>query len=175
MKNIILLGGKAGSGKDFVGKILVGDYGYKRLGLADYLKDIVASNYNIPREELDTQEGKAKMFKNGQSYRDLLIQASYFHKFKNINVFTDFIIRDMKADPSKNYVITDFRFPHEHEKINSELSKFFKVITINVQRESSIVIDDDSERALDDFVFDFTLDNNFDAEHIKKEIDHLFL
>jgi hypothetical protein len=175
MKNIILLGGKAGSGKDFVGSILVRDYEYKRFGLADYLKDIVACNYGIPRDELDTQEGKAKLFKDGMSYRDLLIKTSYFHKYKNINVFTDFIIRDMKADPSKNYVITDFRFPHEYEKISSELSKFFNVITINVQRKSSIFVDDDSERALDNFTFDFTLDNNFDESNVKKELAHLFL
>lgn len=54
---VILLSGKRGSGKDTVYSYLSG-VGVKRLAFADKLKDMVAEEYNIPREWLDDRERK---------------------------------------------------------------------------------------------------------------------
>lgn len=53
MIKVIALSGWKGSGKDTVASILIGSHGYKRYAFADVLKDMVADEFNIPRNYCD--------------------------------------------------------------------------------------------------------------------------
>ena len=50
---IIGISGLAGSGKDTIGKILVENFGYKRLSLATKVKDVVADLFDWNRQDLE--------------------------------------------------------------------------------------------------------------------------
>jgi hypothetical protein len=55
---VIAISGYKRSGKDTSADILVKDYGFMRVAFADVLKDMVAKEYNIPREHLDDPKFK---------------------------------------------------------------------------------------------------------------------
>jgi hypothetical protein len=55
---VIALSGWAKSGKDTAGAHLVANHGFTRVAFADVLKDLVASQYQIPRSWLDDQQYK---------------------------------------------------------------------------------------------------------------------
>ena len=84
---IILLRGFSNSGKDFVGNIIINQYGYKQFSFADSLKKIVAEKYNIPLEIFYSQEGKKMIYNNYNNYnityRQLLIDEAL--KLKEID------------------------------------------------------------------------------------------
>ena len=55
---VIALSGWKQSGKDTAADYLIKEHGFLRFGFADILKDMVAEQYNIPRESLDKPELK---------------------------------------------------------------------------------------------------------------------
>lgn len=57
-RQIILLSGHRGAGKDSAADYLVRRYGYVKLSIASILKDKVAAEYNIPRSWMDSQSRK---------------------------------------------------------------------------------------------------------------------
>lgn len=159
MKNIILLSGYSGSGKSYIADIFQ-SRGWLSLALADQLKDEVSVQYSIPRDELDTQEGKRKQYYTGQTHRDILIHESKKKKQKDINYFAKKIIEKIRTNNySQHIVISDMRFPHEYYHIKTKLPEY-NVISVRVKRDIYNVIDDYSEKALDDFLFDITIYND---------------
>lgn len=58
MAIFIGLSGWKQSGKDSAANYLIQEYGFKRLGFADYLKDKVAYDFNLKRSDLDNPETK---------------------------------------------------------------------------------------------------------------------
>lgn len=55
---IIAVSGWKGSGKDTLANFLIKEFGFKRIGFADPLKDTVASQFGLSRESLDDQKIK---------------------------------------------------------------------------------------------------------------------
>ena len=57
---VFAISGWKQSGKDTSANYLVKEYGFKRFGFADVLKDMVAEQYGIPREHCDSSDFKEK-------------------------------------------------------------------------------------------------------------------
>lgn len=57
---IIAISGWKRSGKDTAAEQLIKNHGFSRIGFADPLKDMVAKEYDIPREHCDAPEFKEK-------------------------------------------------------------------------------------------------------------------
>lgn len=55
---VVAVSGWAGSGKDTIANILIAEYGFKRVGFADPLKDTVAEQFGFDRASLDDQNQK---------------------------------------------------------------------------------------------------------------------
>lgn len=55
---VVAVSGWAGSGKDTLANLLIAEYGFKRIGFADPLKDNVARDFNFDRASLDDQAQK---------------------------------------------------------------------------------------------------------------------
>lgn len=153
---ILLLGGKSGSGKTYIAKILE-QRGWFHLAFADALKDIVAEKYSIDRCDLDTQEGKKKIYTDGMTYRDILITESKQMKKQDINIFCKIVSSKIKSQPK--VVISDMRYPHEYEYISNTFTEAV-VKSCLVKRNQFNEIDDPSETSMDDFKFDICVDNN---------------
>lgn len=168
MQKILLLSGKAGSGKDTVGNLLVGMGNWIKIGFADCLKNEASLLYGIPKHMFYSQEGKMSINQYNVTNRDVLIRHGMNMRKKDpyywTNKVIEFIISKSK---DKNVVITDFRFPDEY----SRLSKFFRNLkTARIHRDVKL-IDSPSEKMLDDFSFDFHIYNNSNGkEHLIRQI-----
>lgn len=172
MKTLYLISGKAGSGKDFLGNIFQ-KHGYIRFAFADHLKDLTAIKYNISRFDLNTQQGKKNMY-GDKTYRDLLIENSVFLKKNDKFFFAKSVIDNFKKwSFNQKGVVTDFRFPEEYEYAKKELGNSCILKTILVKRNNYIEIDDESEKALADFNFDYIVDNNFCSDYLLSQIKDL--
>jgi hypothetical protein len=166
---IIWLSGWAGAGKDTIAAILCKKYDYKRIAFADSLKDIVAAKYNFSRSLCDTPEGKNSEIKSvGKTVRELLIRDSAEAKKVNVNVFAEHALEKILASKQKNFVISDWRFPHEIAFIMSQLLDADH-IQVRINRPGLPALEDPSEHALDKWVFDTHITNN-DLRNLEKDV-----
>ena len=77
-----------------------------------------------------------------------------------MNYFTKKIIEKIKANGyAQNVVISDMRFPHEYYYIKTKLTDY-EIKSVRIQRNIHNVIDDYSEKALDNFHFDMIIHND---------------
>ena len=180
---IILLSGKAGSGKDVVADYLVNFQHFEKFAFADALKTFVSTKYGIDKNLMYSQEGKkTKVLVNGKiliSVRDLLIKVATRKRKYNPDLWVDVVIgkikkklSDSKDKPIK-IVISDFRYKNEYEKIVKTFEKDIKIFTIRLERDLAENIIDPSETSLDDFVFDKTLTNNSTKARLYTKIEKI--
>ena len=168
---IILINGKKRSGKDHIANCLCKNLKDINktctiLHFADALKEILAITFNITLEELDTyknNETKLVFDEKSLDFRQLLqrfgtdAMQSIFGK----NVWRNYIEEKIKTLKCDYVLIPDFRFKHEY--IENSFSIYVKG---GISNDSHI-----SENELNDFKFDYIIDNtlkcNIDNEIIK--------
>lgn len=174
-KKILLVSGKACSGKDTVSDILIEKYGrdkWEKFRFADSLKDEVSSIYNIKKEHFYTQEGKKMINRYGLSNRDLLINHGSKRRDQNPDYWVD-KLKEKIRNTDKNVIVSDFRFPNEfHGLYCSKYPDNLK--TMRITRKNSLNIDSPSEKMLDDFIFDYYIDNNIIGnDNVLKQLDKI--
>lgn len=171
---IILLRGFSNSGKDFVGNIIINQYGYKGFSFADSLKKIVSEKYNINLDLLYSQEGKKMIYNNDNyniTYRQLLIDEALRLKESDPDIFAKHccdsinnICNPMHINNAMHrIIITDWRFNNELDVLKQNFPHA-KIIPVHVIRTNQIKspIDDISEYHLMDRKDDITIVNNMD-------------
>ncbi len=180
--SIILLGGKAGSGKDVVADYLCAFHGYKKLAFADALKEFVSIKYSIDKKLMYSQEGKQTfvLFRGKLvTVRNLLIAVATNKRKFNEDLWVNIVIGKIENEISKKrklkIVISDFRFENEYTKIYQKFEDQNDIHTILIKRDGINVIDDPSETSLDVFQFDQVILNNSSKtalyNNIEKELD----
>jgi hypothetical protein len=174
--SIILLRGFSHSGKDFVGNILSGKYGYKRFAFADSLKIMVSNDFKCPLEQLHSQEGKLQICESDtkkRTYRQILIDEAL--RLRNIDsgVFAKHCCKEIKKSGFNKIVITDWRYPNEIDIITEEFPTY-NVVPVHIIRSGQLSspVNDISEYQLDSRNTDRTIINNLDNS-IFKEIQVL--
>jgi hypothetical protein len=159
MKSVLLLSGYSGSGKNYVAGIL-NKKGYVVLSFASILKDIVSVKYNICRDELETQEGKAKMNSlQNKTNRQILIEEASSIKARDPDYFILFVKDIINSSTHDKFVISDMRYRNEYTVLKENLSDT-NVVTIRINRDIYNIIDHISEHSLEDFEFDFIIQND---------------
>lgn len=173
-KTIILIAGKKRSGKNYTAEMLQNimlrkNISCETLSFAEPLKDIVAKTFLITQSELedyknnperykvlvrDTVEDTSKELTDFRQVLNDLGTPIMKHYFGD-NVWVNLTENKIKKSQSKVIIISDFRFPVEHLKL-----KDTKVVTIKVNREGLEHSDLISENSLNDFKFDYYIDNN---------------
>lgn len=185
---IVLLSGWATSGKDVFADTLVKKANFKKLSFASPLKKYTSEKYNFDYNLTLTQKGKAsKIFfmENGSSVsvRDLLIKEAQSCKDSHgINIWAEKLfdeilfydkINDKRGEKYDNIVISDFRYINEIEY----LKKIFdnaKFITIRINRHSICPIISESEHELDNYKFDYIINNNKSILEFENDIINSF-
>ncbi len=173
-KSIILVSGKKRSGKNYTAEILQNrllrkGISCETLSFAEPLKDIVAKTFIITPSELEEYKNNPNRYKimlkdiDGNNSRELTdfrqvlndlgtpIMKSYFGD----NIWVNLTENKIKKSQSKVIIISDFRFPVERLQM-----KDTKVSTIRVNRVGLEHSDLVSENSLNDFVFDYEINNN---------------
>jgi len=161
---VVMLSGYMQSGKDTVGDYLCKKYRFTRYAFADILKDEVSKLFDIDRHLLDTQEGKAKIITNSegenQCIRNILIEHGQERRRQDINYWVKLVKQKILDDKCTRVVITDWRFPNEHDELQNVLSNNdYKVYSWRICRWIEPPLIDISELALDTFYFDHVLQN----------------
>jgi hypothetical protein len=172
MKNpkIILISGKAGSGKDTFANILKEEAKGKTLILhyADLLKYICKTYFGWNGEKDDY--GRALLQKVGT---DIV-------KSKKPTFWVDFII-DMVSFFDNEYdyfFVADCRFV---EEITTFKNTSYDVFSVRIQRDGNILgltqeqLNHRSETALDNFDFDFIIENNGSLNDLRIKAKNLLL
>lgn len=154
---VILLGHKAGVGKDTLGQHLIEKEGFKRLAFADKLKDVVADLYGFTNEQMYTDAGKNTVDERyGLTPRVVLQDFGQEQRARFPDIWADYVFRQIELLSSTNFVITDFRFPNEFTVAERYASKGnMTVVPIKITRPGRgsdfAGAQNISETALDDF------------------------
>lgn len=112
---IIGIAGPAKAGKDTVAAMI----GWQTTSFANPLKEVTALTFDIPREDLETQEGKASKHPNGFGFtnRELLqmVGTDMFRKVIHNDVWTEKFKRTISS--GGNWIVPDVRFDGEAQTI----------------------------------------------------------
>lgn len=172
---IIGLSGYAGSGKDEVAKILVSDYGYRRVAFADKVRAVLydldpivmidAYNRPITVQDLVNDEGWDDAKKN-KEVRALLQKVGLsIRNHIGENTWVQQAMKTMLDDPKLNlkYVITDVRFLNEADMIRANGGQIWRIKRPNVQAVNNHI----SETELDGYKVDQIFSNNGSLDDLK--------
>lgn len=146
---IIALSGYAGSGKDTAFQLIKKNYhSARRFSFADALKT-TAKNL--------TWDGN-KDTKGRKFLQDLGQVARAYNK----DVWADIVANDIEvwSEDTDIAVITDFRFPNEVEVLKKRFGDVFTVRIFGRAADLGANANDISEHALDDYKFDYYIENN---------------
>jgi hypothetical protein len=167
---IVLLSGKAGSGKDAAAALLVEEMNFTRLAFADMLKEQVSQATGIPLEIFHSEmKDRPVDHPSAKTYRGLLIEYAAKIRAVDPDIYSRQLVDQL--DPfSGRYVISDWRYKSEEAYIraNSDM----EVIKVCIKREGVVPSDDPSERDLDDMTFDVMIDNNGCISDLRDELHH---
>lgn len=175
-KTLILLSGKAGSGKDTFYSILNKHISCSRYALADPIKTIAKSMFDWNGEK--DEKGRKLLIDIGQYLGCEKDDIDENIKNKLDKVFSrDMLIWpktiNLKIMPSRKTfsIITDWRMIKELEYFKIF---FDKIYTIRINRDTHINVNDfKTESELDDFNFDFIIDNNGTIDDFEEKIKDL--
>lgn len=165
---IILVAGKAGSGKDTVADYVVKKYSFVKLAFADALKEYVSKKYKINKELMYTQQGKKSLFNKKTTIRQLLISEATIKREEDEDFWVNILIAQIKKEPHKKYIISDFRFPNEYYSLYRHFSSIY---TIEVYNPNVKQINDPTETSLKNFHFDYCITNDSTLKDLYKKID----
>ena len=183
---IVGISGKKQAGKNAIGDRLYKEGIAKQMAFADSLKNFCSDAFNIPKEDLwgsDSDKNKKSiiMWGNLQDHvinkhkpqaaemEDLLTIRQVLQIFGTDicrdsfynNIWINLTMSRIRAQQEKqngwrNFVITDVRFPNEAKMI-----KDIGGVVIRLLRNSGSDDDHSSETSLDNFKFDYVVDNRF--------------
>ena len=158
---IIMIAGKAGSGKDEVANIICKHSNKaKRFAFADNLKSMARSlGWDGNKDE------RGRLF---------LQQLGKVGRNYNPDVWAKFVewqIRDELLDTHNNlFVISDFRFPNEYAVLHK---RWKDIITIKLTGRASDLgsnANDISEHSLESFKFDYVIDNSGTLQELEDDV-----
>lgn len=186
---IIALSGYGTCGKDTVADILVEDYGFAKYAWADTLRLATETLNPIIAWDEDASSGPIR-------YRDALEQDGYneakakYPEFRRVlqylgtdvgrkllydNVWVDATINRIASERSlsDNIVIPDTRFPNEAHAV--QMRSESRNYVVRVHRPGvGPASDHISEVALDDFPFDFAIDNDGTLDDLRLKVAELW-
>lgn len=171
-KIILMLGHQSKVGKDTLADELVKRAGFTKIAFADKLKEICADLFFIPLHEFYDEKLKNEVVEQYGITRRRILQIVGQGMFQvDKYVWVNHAIE--KFGNLEKIVITDFRFPHEIEKIK-EYSKTgdYIVAPVKLHREGIIAFtgsNDASELSLIDYPWPLNLYNNGTIDDLYNE------
>jgi hypothetical protein len=172
VRNIFLIGGYAGSGKDTLADIVSCSFLYfKRFAFADELKTFTAEKHGFNKILCYSQQSKKQIVYSDLTVRDLLIKEALFKRKQDPDIWVNKVIDKIKlrCDVNSSVVIPDFRYPNEYARLKSVFPED-NIITVSVKRYAKSSINDPSETSLDTFKFDKIINNDTDLKTFRYNV-----
>jgi hypothetical protein len=144
MTTVLLLSGRAGSGKDAAASLLMEEVGFTRFAFADFLKRDVATKYSLPLDLFHTaaKDQPLPAFK-GKTPRTLLIDHARIARSVDLDVYARQVAAAIKeavaTDPVRHsrFVISDWRYRREYEFLERELLGLATILCLRITRHIS--------------------------------------
>lgn len=165
MIKILLIGGYSNSGKDVCAQFFK-QRGYVHLAFADLLKRNVMRKYGLSETKVFTQYGKKELI-GGTTVREILIKEAELARSLDPDVFAKKVRDEILESDEKRFIISDFRFQNEYDVLARE----FNVVSVRIERKSVPVLDYASEHALDNFKFDYTVENDGSLDELEDKLN----
>ena len=165
---IILLSGKAGSGKDAAALILCEEMQFHRLAFADILKEDVAQKTCIPVQFFHIK--KDVIYDAGISYRSLLINHATAAKAADIDIYARQVADIILQQPTQRWVISDWR---HYSELKCLLDRGLGVVTVRVNRPATTLRSHFTETELDNFDFDHVIENDGSISDLRDKLKGL--
>lgn len=172
------------SGKDTLGRLLVEEYGYRRIAFADRLKEAVSIIFSVPREHLfGTEEDKNRLTavrwidlrevdRKERSDPEFLTVRELMQTFGTEvcrRHIPDIWFRYLPEDDSRPLVVTDLRFLNEAEFLKSRGAVLIEVIRKGLNAQGH-----ESEAGLPPGLCDHTIENDSSLEDFLNRGRQLF-
>jgi len=167
---VVMLGHQAHVGKDTLGEFLIKHDNFTRFGFADKLKQVVADLYGFTTDQMHGDLKNVDDSRYEITPRRVLQDFGQEQRSRFPDIWADYVFRQIEnqtlvSSINNKFVITDFRFPNEYtvakkyaEKNNWDLITV-KIVRSDQFRGNFAGSTDISEIALDNFSFDFELEN----------------
>lgn len=172
--SIIGISGKAGSGKDQVGKFIKqkATYHWEVKKFAYRVKQITSLMTGVSMELLEHQKGKQMTLPEwGMTVREFLqklateaIRENLHEDAWVLSLFSEYI-----SDIDSKWIITDLRFKNELKFLKSK-----DAITLRIERPGIPTMDHRSETDLDTSAFNYIIVNDGTLDDLKEKVN-LFL
>jgi len=162
MSIVIGLTGYKRCGKDTVGEILEKEYGFKRWAFADKLRDMCSDLFDIPLENFLQDDLKDAVDERyNMTPREILIHiGTPGCRHVDPNVWLHYVIRQIKADPDSNHVVTDVRFPNECQGI---VSLGLNAHCVRIERKGTVLGNDiPTSGLIDNYMYTIKNDGTID-------------
>tara|TARA_B100000242_G_C43053000_1_gene492124 strand:- start:2329 stop:2961 length:633 start_codon:yes stop_codon:yes gene_type:complete len=209
---IIGICGLIGSGKGTVADLLVTQHGFTKISFADKLKDSVAHLFNWDRELLEgiTKESREwreqpDEFWSKETGKEItprlvlqLFGTECMRKGFYDGIWISMVKKEILANPDKNYIIPDVRFPNEIKTIKELNGKLWQVrrgmrpmwwaTALNINENWDHVSENHSMKVIfpevhesewrwvsDDSEFDAIIGNDSTLEHLKHQVLNLLV
>lgn len=178
MNRLIAISGKIGSGKDETGRFIQEQLSQRGeewhiKKFATKLKQCLALALEVDLSVFESREFKDSFLPqewngpNGESTSIRKLMQTFGTDAVRSVVHEDFWVNSLFAgwNEKSRWIITDLRFPNEYERV-----KKMGGITVRINRPLELSSSHPSETALDNFSFDWTIDNRADLEQLKREV-----
>lgn len=171
---ILMLGHQSKVGKDTVADELVKRSGFKKIAFADKLKEVCADLFFVPLVEFYNESLKNEEVERYGITRRRILQIVGQAMFSvDKCVWVNHVIQ--KLNYLDKIVITDFRFPHEIDKMKEFAAKHnYELISIKIHREGISDFsgkNDPSELSLIEYPWDYHVHNNGSIEDLYHKVN----
>ncbi len=187
MKQILLLSGYAGSGKDAAASLLIDECGFQRFAFADALKDLVATRTGIPvtifhSSQKDTVIPSSSKY-HPKTYRDLLLEVAKEERVKDLDVFSRIVAEQIRESEVpglgmgliNRFVISDWRYKREESFLRSALDPAtYQIVRVRIKRSSVTPSADPTEHDLDDERMDTVIQNDGSISDLRDAVHSAF-
>lgn len=180
---IIALCGLKRCGKDTVADHLVSKYGFTKVKIADPLKNLCKSLFNLTDDQLETDLKDQYVNELGTTPRKVMqFFGTEVMQFKvqellpkiGRSFWIQKTITDMKLKPGNLFVIGDMRFMHEYNAINQAYGHDMMVIKIISNRACSINVDThESEKEWEQIPAEVIIHNNGSITDLYETLDRV--
>ena len=129
--------GKAGSGKDTAADYLMGESGWDRIALADPIKRIVKDAFALDHDTVYDRHLREQPLENWPDWTVRKLCQYVGTELFRTNIDPDIWVKSLHykikmEPPTKNWAITDIRFPNELRYFKSNCEGF---VSISVSRD----------------------------------------
>lgn len=157
---LIGLTGQIGCGKTTVANFIKSETGAKELSFADPIKEVIAYLTGIPRQQLDDQEVKKRMFPDSSvTVRHALqtLGTEWGRELIDQDIWVNYVKRQIETE-DQNFIVPDVRFENEAQMIRD-----LGGIIIHIRDEKERTDTHASEKRITNHWNDYFLVNHHDG------------